>query len=153
MFTGIIQDIGSIKLVNEGLYEVNTNLNLNDIKKGSSISCNGVCLTAIEIKKNNDETFSFKVNIGEENQKSGINQNEIKKLFDYSKEIGLDVIGLMCIPPANINPEEYFKEMNKIKKTLGLTELSMGMSSDYLIASKHSSTYVRIGSSIFGQRY
>ncbi len=95
----------------------------------------------------------LQVNIGEENQKSGINQNEIKKLFDYSKEIGLDVIGLMCIPPANINPEEYFKEMNKIKKTLGLTELSMGMSSDYLIASKHSSTYVRIGSSIFGQRY
>ena len=66
MFTGIIQAIGSIKLINQGLYEVNTNLNLNDCKEGSSISCNGICLTAREIKKNNDETFSFKVNIGEE---------------------------------------------------------------------------------------
>ena len=58
----------------------------------------------------------------------------------------------MCIPPVNIDPQGYFLEMNKLNKDLGLAELSMGMSSDYLIAAKNSSTYVRIGSSIFGQR-
>ena len=58
----------------------------------------------------------------------------------------------MCIPPANTDPEVYFLEMDKLNKNLGFTELSMGMSSDYLIAAKNSSTYVRIGSSIFGQR-
>ena len=76
----------------------------------------------------------------------------MKKLFSLSKEIGLNVIGLMCIPPINIDPENYFAEMNKLKKGLGLCELSMGMSSDYLKAIKHLSTYVRIGSSIFGPR-
>ena len=94
----------------------------------------------------------LQVNIGDENQKSGINKNEIDKLVSYCKEIGLDVIGLMCIPPINIDPEGYFEEMNKLNKTLGFTELSMGMSSDFLIAAKYFSTYVRIGSSIFGQR-
>ena len=59
----------------------------------------------------------------------------------------------MCIPPINIDPENYFKDMNILNKSLGFSELSMGMSSDYLIAAKHSSTYVRIGSSIFGQRF
>tara|TARA_B100000401_G_scaffold400238_1_gene311870 strand:- start:737 stop:1396 length:660 start_codon:yes stop_codon:yes gene_type:complete len=94
----------------------------------------------------------LQVNIGDENQKSGINKNDVKKLFSLSKEIGLNVIGLMCIPPINIDPENYFAEMNKLKKGLGLCELSMGMSSDYLKAIKHLSTYVRIGSSIFGPR-
>jgi uncharacterized pyridoxal phosphate-containing UPF0001 family protein len=59
----------------------------------------------------------------------------------------------MCIPPINIDPENYFKEMNTLNKSLGFSELSMGMSSDFLQATKHSSTYVRIGSSIFGQRF
>ena len=59
----------------------------------------------------------------------------------------------MCIPPANIDPENYFKEMNELNKLFGFSELSMGMSSDFLKAAKHLSTYVRIGSSIFGQRY
>ena len=95
----------------------------------------------------------LQVNIGDENQKSGINKNEVGKLVSFSKEIGLNVIGLMCIPPVNIDPEDYFVEMNKLNKDLGLQELSMGMSSDYLIAAKNFSTYVRVGSSIFGQRY
>ena len=94
----------------------------------------------------------LQVNIGDENQKSGINKTEINQLVSYCKEIGLDLIGLMCIPPANIDPEDYFDEMNKLNKTLDLNELSMGMSSDFLIATKHFSTYVRIGSSIFGKR-
>jgi pyridoxal phosphate enzyme (YggS family) len=95
----------------------------------------------------------LQVNIGNENQKSGINKYDVSKLVSYCKEIGLDLIGLMCIPPADINPERYFEEMNKLNKTLNLSELSMGMSSDFLKAVKYHSTYVRIGSSIFGQRF
>ena len=94
----------------------------------------------------------LQVNIGDENQKSGINRNELEQLVLSSKDIGLNVIGLMCIPPANIDPENYFIEMNNLKKDFGLSQLSMGMSSDYLKAIKHLSTFVRIGSSIFGQR-
>ena len=95
----------------------------------------------------------LQVNIGNENQKSGININELDQLVSFSKKIGLDVIGLMCIPPADIHPEDNFKKMNNLNKNLSFTELSMGMSSDYLIAAKHLSTFVRIGSSIFGQRH
>jgi pyridoxal phosphate enzyme (YggS family) len=94
----------------------------------------------------------LQVNIGDEYQKSGINKNDVQKLVYYCKEIGLDLIGLMCIPPINIDPENYFGEMNKLNKSLDLSELSMGMSSDFLIAAKYFSTYIRIGSSIFGQR-
>jgi len=94
----------------------------------------------------------LQVNIGDENQKSGINKSDVNKLVSYCKEIDLDLIGLMCIPPANINPEGYFEEMNKLNKTLDLSELSMGMSSDFLIAAKHYSTFVRVGSGIFGKR-
>ena len=94
----------------------------------------------------------LQINIGDEYQKSGINKNDVQKLVYYCKEIGLDLIGLMCTPPINVDPENYFGEMNKLNKSLDLSELSMGMSSDFLKATKHSSTYVRIGSSIFGQR-
>ena len=95
----------------------------------------------------------LQVNIGDENQKSGINKNDVYKLVSYCKKIDLDLIGLMCIPPANIDPEHYFEEMNKLNKSLDLIELSMGMSSDFLIATKHLSTYIRVGSGIFGQRF
>ena len=94
----------------------------------------------------------LQVNIGNESQKSGIDKMAVKRLVNYCREIGLDVIGLMCIPPANIDPENYFKEMNKLNSDLGFTELSMGMSSDFLFAVKYLSTYVRVGSSIFGKR-
>ena len=94
----------------------------------------------------------LQVNIGEENQKSGINKNDARHLVSYCKEIGLDLIGLMCIPPINIDPENYFKEMNILNKSFGFSDLSMGMSSDFLLAAKYLSTYVRVGSSIFGQR-
>jgi pyridoxal phosphate enzyme (YggS family) len=106
-----------------------------------------------ECRKLNKKIKIFiQVNIGEEEQKAGINKNDVSQLVYYSKEIGLNVIGLMCIPPANINVEDYFDEMNKLNKTLGFTELSMGMSSDFHVAIKYSATYVRIGSSIFGLR-
>ncbi len=104
-------------------------------------------------KMNKKIKIFLQVNIGDENQKSGINKNEVGQLVSFSEKIGLNVIGLMCIPPVNIDPEGYFLEMSKLNKDLGLTELSMGMSSDYLIAAKNFSTYVRVGSSIFGQRY
>ena len=108
---------------------------------------------ADEQKKINKKIKIFlQVNIGHENQKTGINKKDVGQLVSYCKEIGLDLIGLMCIPPANIDPERYFEEMNKLNKNLDLSELSMGMSSDFLKAIKHFSTYVRIGSGIFGKR-
>jgi pyridoxal phosphate enzyme (YggS family) len=104
-------------------------------------------------KLNKKIKIFLQVNIGDEDQKSGINKNNVEYLVSCCKEIGLDLIGLMCIPPINIDPENFFKEMNTLNKSLGFSELSMGMSSDFLQATKHSSTYVRIGSSIFGQRF
>ena len=103
-------------------------------------------------KINKNIKIFLQVNIGDENQKSGINKNDLKQLVSYCKEINLDLIGLMCIPPANTNPDVYFDEMKNLNKTLGFEELSMGMSSDFLIAAKYESTFIRVGSSIFGQR-
>ena len=105
-----------------------------------------------ENKINKKIKIFLQVNIGDENQKSGINKNDLQNLISYCREIGLDLIGLMCIPPANIDPELYFEEMKKLNQIHGFTQLSMGMSSDFLLAAKHQSTYIRIGSSIFGQR-
>ena len=104
-------------------------------------------------KINKNIKIFLQVNIGDEDQKAGINKNELKLLVNYCKEINLDLIGLMCIPPANINPEVYFDEMKNLNRSLGFKELSMGMSSDFIIAAKYESTFIRIGSSIFGQRY
>ena len=103
-------------------------------------------------KLNKKIKIFLQVNIGEENQKSGINKNDVRHLVSYCKEIGLDLIGLMCIPPINVDPENYFKEMSILNESLGFSDLSMGMSSDFLIAAKYLSTFVRVGSSIFGQR-
>tara|TARA_Y100000996_G_C22294087_1_gene549307 strand:- start:26 stop:685 length:660 start_codon:yes stop_codon:yes gene_type:complete len=94
----------------------------------------------------------LQVNIGDETQKSGVHKNNLDKLVLYCKELELDLVGLMCIPPQNIDPVNYFKEMKSLNKAFGFSELSMGMSSDFLIATKHLSTYLRIGSSIFGAR-
>ena len=105
-----------------------------------------------QLKINKKIKIFIQVNIGDEDQKSGINKNELNDFVLYCKKINLDVIGLMCIPPINFDPESYFEEMNKLNKDLGFVELSMGMSSDYLTAVKYLSTYVRVGSSIFGQR-
>tara|TARA_B100000902_G_scaffold352119_1_gene362553 strand:+ start:2671 stop:3330 length:660 start_codon:yes stop_codon:yes gene_type:complete len=94
----------------------------------------------------------LQVNIGDEDQKSGIDKYKISDLFTFCKEHKLDVIGLMCIPPVNIDPTVHFKEMKELTNNLNFKELSMGMSSDYLKAAENSSTYLRIGSSIFGNR-
>jgi len=106
-----------------------------------------------QLKINKKIKIFLQVNIGDENQKSGINKNDINKLVSFCNGLKLEVIGLMCIPPLNNNPEKYFNEMRQINNQYGFTELSMGMSSDYLQAVKNHSTYVRIGSNIFGQRY
>ena len=106
-----------------------------------------------EDKKINKKTKVFiQVNIGGEKQKSGVSKVDVQKLVSYCKEVKLNVMGLMCIPPLDIDSTHYFKEMNKLNKDFGFSELSMGMSSDYIKASEHSATYLRIGSNIFGQR-
>ena len=106
-----------------------------------------------EQKKINKKMKIFiQVNIGNEEQKSGIDKSELGDLVLYCKKINLDVIGLMCIPPADKNPSAYFKEINLLNNSYDFTELSMGMSSDFIEASKNSTTYLRIGSRIFGER-
>ena len=94
----------------------------------------------------------IQVNIGNEDQKFGVDKSLAPELCDYCKTLDLEVVGLMCIPPLNEPSEIYFKEMSELNKKLNFKELSMGMSSDYLNAIKNSATYVRIGSNIFGKR-
>ena len=106
-----------------------------------------------QLKINKKIKIFLQINIGEENQKSGVNKNNLNSLLSYCNDLNLDVIGLMCIPPANIDPENYFNEMKQLNNTLDLTDLSMGMSSDYIKASQNLATYIRIGSSIFGKRF
>jgi len=106
-----------------------------------------------EQKKNNKKPKIFiQLNIGNEVQKSGISKSEINFFYNYCKELGLDVIGTMCLPPNDNKSEIYFSEMKKLNQELGLSDISMGMSDDYLIALKYHSTFLRIGSKIFGQR-
>ena len=106
-----------------------------------------------ESKKINKKIKIFiQVNLGKEVQKSGINVEQLDKFYIYCKNLDLDVMGLMCIPPVNENPEKYFQQMQYYNDKLNLKELSMGMSSDYLLATEYSSTFLRIGSSIFGKR-
>ena len=105
-----------------------------------------------QMKQNKKIKIFLQVNIGNEDQKSGINKDELDNLYNYCNKLNLDVVGLMCIPPANENSEIFFKETNLLNKKLNLLELSMGMSSDYLSALDNHSTYLRIGSSIFGER-
>ena len=95
----------------------------------------------------------LQVNIGDEDQKSGINKRDLNKLVSYCQQLDLDLMGLMCIPPISSDPEIHFNEMKQLNYSMGFKELSMGMSSDYIKAVKNLSTYVRIGSNIFGQRF
>ena len=106
-----------------------------------------------QTKQNKKIKMFIQVNIGSEEQKSGVNIHEIDELLSFCKELRLDVIGLMCIPPANEEPNEYFKRINFLNNKYNLKEASMGMSSDYLKAIENNTSYLRIGSSIFGKRY
>ena len=103
-------------------------------------------------KQNKKVKIFIQVNIGSEEQKSGADINKIEELLNFCKELKLDVIGLMCIPPINKDSSKYFQKMSLLKNDFNLQQLSMGMSSDYLDAIKNNATYLRIGSSIFGKR-
>ena len=94
----------------------------------------------------------IQVNIGNEKQKSGVDKNELLDFYNYCKNLELNIIGLMCIPPLDEPSEKYFKELQELNKKLNLNELSMGMSSDYINAIENGSTQIRIGSNIFGNR-
>ena len=94
----------------------------------------------------------IQVNIANESQKSGINKEELTNLVSICRSINVDLIGLMCIPPENFDPTNYFKEMEELNKSFDFSELSMGMSGDYLKAVNNSATFIRVGSSIFGKR-
>ena len=107
-----------------------------------------------QLKEQNMETKIFiQVNLGKEKQKSGILEEELFDFYKYCKDLNLNIIGLMCIPPFNQDSTKYFLRMQELNKKIGLKELSMGMSADYISAIKYDSTFVRIGSEIFGQRY
>ena len=105
-----------------------------------------------EIKQNKKIKIFLQVNIGNEEQKSGIDKNRLQDLYSYCKNLNLDIVGLMCIPPTENKSEVFFKEMDLLAKKFKLLELSMGMSADYIEAAKNSATYLRIGSNIFGKR-
>lgn len=94
----------------------------------------------------------IQVNIGLEEQKSGVAENNLKELIEECSRLNLSVIGLMCIPPNDNNSKIYFKKMRELSLKFSLSELSMGMSSDYIEAIEEGSTFVRIGSKIFGER-
>ena len=109
---------------------------------------------ANEQQKNNLKPKIFlQINIGNEEQKSGVSLKNLKELYELSvKDFNLNVIGLMCLPPENKDPKEYFSKTKQLNDELKLDQLSMGMSSDYLKAIEFKSTYLRIGSKIFGER-
>ena len=94
----------------------------------------------------------IQVNIGNEDQKSGISKEKLEDFYKFCANLNLDIIGTMCIPPNDEKTANYFSEMSKINQELNFKELSMGMSGDYMEAIKNNSTYVRIGSKIFGSR-
>jgi PLP dependent protein len=104
-----------------------------------------------KIKKN--IKLFIQVNIGNENQKNGISIDDSKDFYEcLSKELKVNIIGLMCIPPVDSEPEDIFNKMNNLNNKIGLKELSMGMSSDYLTAIKYGASFIRVGSKIFGKR-
>ena len=106
-----------------------------------------------QIKKKFIPKIFIQVNVGNETQKSGIDKKDLKLFYKLCVEsYNLDIIGLMCIPPDSKDSKIYFQEMLELKKELGLKELSMGMSNDYIQAVKSGATYIRIGSKIFGER-
>ena len=103
-------------------------------------------------KYENKPKIFIQINIGDESQKSGINKSQLTEFYNECLNLGLDIVGTMCLPPLDKDPNIYFSEMKKITNFLNLDDMSMGMSEDYLKAVEYSSTYLRIGSKIFGAR-
>ena len=106
-----------------------------------------------QVKKNFRPKIFIQINIGDEDQKSGVSQESILKFYsEVKKDYDLDVIGLMCIPPFVEDTTPFFKKMESYAKRLNTSHLSMGMSNDYIEALKHSATFIRVGSKIMGNR-
>lgn len=155
-WTDIKRDFNNIKLHMVGKLQTNKVKfavglfdyihSLDNIKLAKKIS--------LEQKKLNKKIKIFvQVNIGDESQKSGLAPEKINDFLSIcTKELDLEIIGLMCLPPYNEDSSKYFKEMKKLLSNTQLSQLSMGMSNDYLEAIDYNSTFVRIGSKIFGER-
>ena len=110
-------------------------------------------LSKHQMSLNKSLNYFIQVNIGNELQKSGIPVGELDPFYNYCKnEINLNILGLMVIPPNDNNPDKYFKSLYELNKSLALQDLSMGMSADYIEAIKYGATFIRVGSSIFGER-
>ena len=109
-------------------------------------------ISAEQEKQEKKPKIFIQINIGKEDQKSGINKEKLGDFYKFCKNLNLDIVGTMCIPPNDGNTEKYFAEMSDLNKELNFKELSMGMSGDYLDAIINNATYVRIGSKIFGSR-
>ena len=105
-----------------------------------------------QAKQNVKPKIFIQINLGNESQKSGIIKENLLDFYNLSKDLGLNIIGIMCIPPFNEDSTKFFSQMSELNEIINLKELSMGMSSDFLNAIKYKSTYLRIGSNIFGQR-
>jgi pyridoxal phosphate enzyme (YggS family) len=106
-----------------------------------------------QIKYKKKLKIFIQINIGDEEQKNGINENDLKAFYKKCVgELNLDIVGLMCLPPKNQIAINYFKKMKSLSKVIDVKELSMGMSGDYIAASESGATFLRIGSKIFGER-
>ena len=110
-------------------------------------------ISKFELQFNKKINIFIQVNLGNEEQKSGITKSDLKGFYDFcTKNLSLNIIGLMCIPPQNLDSVNYFNDLNNLAKTFNLSNLSMGMSHDYIEAINCGSTFVRIGEMIFGKR-
>ena len=108
---------------------------------------------ANEIHKKDKKVKMFiQINLGGEQQKSGIKPNDLETFYKNCLSLKLDIVGTMCIPPDNKDPKPFFKDLFNLNKKVNLTEISMGMTNDYLNALEYRSTYLRIGTGIFGKR-
>ena len=106
-----------------------------------------------QIKKNKKIKIFIQVNIGNEEQKNGVDIENLENFYrECSFNLGLDIIGLMCLPPKSATPSKFFLKMKQLSKQLNIADLSMGMSNDFVEAAQHGATYLRIGSKIFGDR-
>jgi pyridoxal phosphate enzyme (YggS family) len=105
-----------------------------------------------QVKQGKKPKLFIQVNVGNEEQKSGIDKRKLGDFYKFCKKLNLDIVGSMCIPPNDGNTKKYFSEMSNINQELNFKELSMGMSGDYLDAIKNNATYIRVGSKIFGSR-
>ena len=104
-------------------------------------------------KKNFKPKIFIQINLGKENQKSGIDENDLGNFYKKCvTEYNLNIIGIMCLPPFDVDPSPFFKKMQNLSESLNLKEISMGMSNDYMDALKFKATYIRVGSKIFGNR-